>query len=155
MKDMKDMQDMKMRVPIRKGATGIQGTDERRGKALRLLAAAAAVALVSCAVASPFAGTAHAGYGGNPDTSVAIGHTLNKQTTTGDAEDSQASISSSKVPRAGGNAKTAIPDDAAALGTATWVMALACLAGFLFLGFLSIKRRKDAKRGKRGWYRLH
>jgi hypothetical protein len=75
-------------------------------------------------------------------------NTQNEQITSGDTEDTQqTSISSSKVPRAGGNANTMIPsDDIDALSTATLIMALACLAALAFLGFLFIKRKRDEQK---------
>jgi hypothetical protein len=74
----------------------------------------------------------------------------NEQITSGDSEDTQqTSISSSNVPRAGGNANTMIPDnDISAMSTATLIMALACLAALAFLGFLFIKRKRDEKKKK-------
>jgi hypothetical protein len=74
----------------------------------------------------------------------------NEHITSGDTEDTQqTSISSSKVPRAGGNANTMIPgSNIAAMSTATLIMALACLAALAFLGFLFIKRKKDEKKKK-------
>jgi hypothetical protein len=62
--------------------------------------------------------------------------------------DDTSSISSSKVPLSEGNANTTTSGvDATAMNTVTLIMALACLAGVLFLGFLLIKRKRDdAKR---------
>jgi hypothetical protein len=72
----------------------------------------------------------------------------NEQISSGDVG-SEVPISSSEVPLAGGNATSTIPDDsAAALNMATLIMALACLAGVVFLGFLLIKRKRDEKRLK-------
>ncbi|MDR1291967.1 MAG: hypothetical protein LBJ91_01020 [Clostridiales Family XIII bacterium] len=85
-----------------------------------------------------------AGSADNPGSASII---QNEQITSGDTEDTQqTSISSSIVPRAGGNTNTMTPSgDAAAMSTAAMIMALACLAAFAFSGFLFIKRRKDEK----------
>jgi hypothetical protein len=73
----------------------------------------------------------------------------NEHITTGEAEDQPTSISSSKVPYAGGNANTTTPNgDVSALSMATFIMALACLAALAFLGFLFIKRKRDEKKNK-------
>jgi uncharacterized membrane protein YebE (DUF533 family) len=74
----------------------------------------------------------------------------NEHITSGDTEDTQqTSISSSNVPRAGGNANAMIPDDnVSAMSTATLIMALSCLAALAFLGFLFIKRKRDEKKKK-------
>jgi hypothetical protein len=73
---------------------------------------------------------------------------LNEQISSGDVGN-EVPISSSEVPLAGGNATSTIPDGgAAALNMATLIMALACLAGVVFLGFLLIKRKRDEKQLK-------
>jgi hypothetical protein len=77
---------------------------------------------------------------------VGVGGTSNEQSTSGDVGSDTVPISSSEVPLAGGNATTTTPNGANALGMATLIMALSCLAGMAFLGFLFIKRKRDKKK---------
>jgi hypothetical protein len=69
---------------------------------------------------------------------------LNEQTTSGEVGNEMVPIPSSEVPLAGGNAATTGPGDSSdALGMATFIMALSCLAALIFLTFLFMKRKKD------------
>jgi hypothetical protein len=73
---------------------------------------------------------------------------LNEQIPSGDIGE-PASISSSEVPLAGGNATTTTGTKGNdALNTALLVMALACFAAFVFVTVLFIKRRRDEEKRK-------